>query len=132
MTLGEKQELFSDLYSKWVRWCIDVKGWKIRPGESRILQVGPDGKGRRAQVIAKGKAGAIVRVRDLVHDADSLHYKGLAADPQLFVHGEWIDNTDSPYWQEAGQKWESMHDECRWGGRWGDGNHLSIEHEGKK
>lgn len=133
MTLGEKQELFSDLYSRWVRWVIDVKGWAVRPGESRILPLGPDGKtGRKAQLIAKGQAGSIVRVRDLVHAPNSLHYLGLATDAQLFVKGEHITRSDDPAWVEAGEHWESLHPLARWGGRFDDGNHLSVEHNGKK
>lgn len=129
MTLGEKQELFQELSSRWKLWVIDHPGWKLRAGEGRILPLGAAGKGRRARDL---KTGKIVRVRDLVHKENGNHYKGLAEDPQLFVDGNYITDGDHPAWKEAGARWQAMHELCRWGGDWGDANHISLEHEGIK
>lgn len=70
--------------------------------------------------------GRIVFVKDLVHKDAGTHYAGLSEDPQLFVDGKHIEESGHPAWVEAGEKWESMHGLCRWGGRFGDGNHISI------
>lgn len=129
MRLGEKQELFSRLKAEWVLWVFSKKGWAIRPGEGRILQMGADNKGRKARIVG---TDTIVMVVDLVHKENSNHYSGLAEDPQLFVDGAHIEATEHPAWIAAGEKWESMHPLCRWGGRFGDGNHISLEHEGVK
>lgn len=129
--LGEKQELFADLESQWVRWVLSHPGWKLRRGEGRILQLGPDGKtGRRA--LALSRPEAVVFVKDLVHKDGGTHYAGTACDWQLFVEGQHIENGGHPVWTEIGEKWESMHPLARWGGRWGDANHISLEHEGVK
>lgn len=62
--------------------------------------------------------------------ANSLHTKRLAIDLNLFRAGAYLTATSD--WQELGEAWERMHPLCRWGGRFGDGNHLSLEHEGVK
>lgn len=138
MTLGEKQECFVELEQQWVAWVL-AQGWKLRHGEGRILQLGPDGKtGRKAKLLD----GSPVRVRDGVHMDEGTHYMGVGADWQLFVLGVWISMGTHPAWKEAGEKWESLHELCRWGGRFGetapgkgdghDANHISIEHNGKQ
>jgi hypothetical protein len=130
MTLGEKQELFAELEAKWVLWVLSHPGWRLRHGEGRILPLGPDGKsGRKAETVS-GKTN--VRVEDLVHKRGGLHYQGLAADWELFVNGDHVISSDHPAWLVCGEKWESMHELCRWGGRFtpSDGNHLSITHGG--
>lgn len=131
MTLGEKQELFSDLESLWVTWVLShrAEGWKLRQGEGTILQRGPDDKGRKARLIS---TGAQVLVSDAVHMDGGCHYMKIAKDWNLFVNGEWIANGEHPVWVIIGTKWESLHVLARWGGRWGDGNHISLTHNGKK
>src|SRR6185369_9566119 len=62
--------------------------------------------------------------------ANTLHTIRLARDYNLFKNGKYLTTTES--WRVVGEKWESMHELARWGGRWGDGNHLSLEHEGRK
>jgi hypothetical protein len=29
-------------------------------------------------------------------------------------------------YKELGEYWESLDQDCKWGGRWGDGNHFSY------
>jgi hypothetical protein len=130
MTLGEKQELFAELQAEWVLWVTAHKGWKLREGEGRILILGADGKtGRRARIVGTDK---IVFVQDLVHLPNGAHPNGLGKDWQLFVDGEYITSGDHPVWQEIGPRWESMNTLCRWGGRFRDGNHISLEHGGMR
>lgn len=117
LTVGEKQELLVTLQVEWVTWVL-AQGWKLRPGEGRVLTP------RRT------RDGRIVP--DGVHMAGSLHYLGLAQDWNLFVGGEY-KKSDCPEWQAAGAKWESLHSLARWGGRFEtvDLNHFSIAHDGK-
>lgn len=132
MTQGEAQELFAELEARWVLWVLNHPGWKLRHGEGRILQLGPDPKnnpGRLAKEVATGKR---VRVKDLVHLDGGVHYLGTGADWQLFVDGHWITDSDHPAWVAAGEHWEQMHPDCRWGGRFTrrDGNHISVTFNG--
>lgn len=127
MDLGSRQELFSELEARWVLWVLSHPGWKLRKGEGRILQLGPDGHmGRRALVISE--PGKIVWVKDLVHKDGGTHYVGLACDWQLFVDGYYVTNSGHPAWVACGEHWESLHGLARWGGRFGspDGNHISL------
>ena len=67
------------------------------------------------------------------HMKGSLHYSRLAQDFNLFKDGEYI--TDTETWRPLGEYWESLSGvdhECCWGGRFGDGNHISIAYGGKK
>ena len=59
----------------------------------------------------------------------SLHKKRLAIDFNLFVDGAYITSSDHPAYQQIGHFWESLAPDCAWGGRWGDGNHFSLEHD---
>lgn len=60
----------------------------------------------------------------------SLHLWKLAVDVDLFRNGRYLSSTESH--RQLGEFWESLHPLCRWGGKWGDGNHYSIEHGGRK
>lgn len=125
--LGSLQELFVELEAKWISWVLSL-GYKLRHGEGRILQNGPRGVGRRTFLRNSG----IVYVKDLVHKEGSAHYNGVGADWNLFVNGKWIEDGDSPAWIEIGKYWKSLHELCRWGGDWGDANHISLEYNGIK
>jgi hypothetical protein len=59
---------------------------------------------------------------------DSLHRKRLAIDLNLFKDGKYLDKTDDHL--PLGQFWESIGGS--WGGRFNDGNHYSLEHEGMR
>lgn len=61
--------------------------------------------------------------------AYSVHKLRLAVDFNLFKAG--IYRTDTPAYRELGEYWESLHPLCRWGGRFNDGNHFSMEWQGK-
>lgn len=129
MELGEKQELFAKLEAEWVLWVISHEGYKLRQGEGRILQLGPSGKGRKAIDVATRQH---ILVKDVVHMDLGAHYTGVGKDWQLFVNGEYVTSSENPAWVFIGTNWETRHPLCRWGGRWGDGNHISLEHEGRK
>lgn len=69
----------------------------------------------------------------LAHDGHrdgSCHYVRLAIDVNLFKDGEYLMSSGAhlPF----GEFWEGLHPLARWGGRFGDGNHYSVEWEGRK
>jgi hypothetical protein len=106
MTLREKQSLFARLLAQLILFVYQRPGWELTLGEGHNdARVG--------------------------HMRGSLHYVRLAQDLNLFVNGEYVSKGGHPAWREIGEQWESMHELCRWGGRFKDDNHLSLEHEGK-
>lgn len=63
----------------------------------------------------------------------SLHCIRLAVDLNVFKDGKLL--TRSAQYLALGEFWESLsteHLKCCWGGRFSDGNHFSIEHNGVK
>lgn len=60
------------------------------------------------------------------HMDGSLHYKRLAFDLNLFKYGAYLTSSDDH--RELGEFWESIGGS--WGGRFGDGNHYSLEYRG--
>lgn len=64
---------------------------------------------------------------------NSLHTQRLAVDFNLFKDGKWLIKSED--FKFLGEFWESLSTpeaKCCWGGRFGDGNHFSIQHEGRK
>lgn len=64
---------------------------------------------------------------------ESLHISRLAIDLNLFKDGIYLTGTEDHRF--LGEYWESFSIEkykCYWGGRFGDGNHYSMGHAGKK
>lgn len=112
MTLGQKQELFMRLLPRLIDYA-HQQGYELRGGE---LWRAPE---QAALNAAKGTGSA-----------NSLHCDKLAIDLNLFFNGNWLKCTDDH--KPLGEFWESLHPLCCWGGRWGDGNHYSIKHEGRK
>lgn len=62
------------------------------------------------------------------HMIDSLHHIGLAIDLNLFKDGKYLTETEDH--RELGEFWEFIGGS--WGGRFGDGNHYSLEHRGRQ
>jgi hypothetical protein len=139
MTLGEKQRLFLQLFHEWLGWAL-AQGYEFTWGEAfrsdeqaEINAIGAMGRETVAQLVARafpylarairnnGKANGI---------RATAHANKLALDLNLFIDGEYQTTTEA--WKPLGEKWESLHPLCRWGGRFGDGNHISIEHNGVK
>lgn len=101
MTLGQKQRLFSKLIGRLIGE-IYVRGYECTFGD------------------AWAKTG---------HMDGSMHYLRLAIDLNLFKDGVYLTKTDDH--ALFGAYWESLNQLCRWGGRFGDGNHYSLTHGGK-
>lgn len=58
----------------------------------------------------------------------SVHKERLAIDLNLFKDGKYLDKTEDH--RPLGEWWESIGG--TWGGRFQDGNHYSLEHNGCK
>lgn len=109
-TLGQKQERFSIMLAQLLVFAY-VKGYKVRMGETYRPKA-------TAELYAKQGRGS----------KRSLHTLKLAADLNLFKDGKYIRTSKGH--KELGEFWESLGGS--WGGRFGDGNHYSIEHNGVK
>lgn len=139
MTTSEKQRLFVKLFNEWLTWALS-QGYEFTWGEAfrsdeqaEINAIGEMGRETVAQLVQRvfpslakairnnGKANGI---------RSSAHGQRLAIDLNLFIDGVYQTTTEA--WKPLGEKWESLHPLCRWGGRFGDGNHLSLEHNGVK
>ena len=58
------------------------------------------------------------------HMENSLHYSRLAVDLNLFKDGGYLVDTEN--YKDLGDYWESLDPDCRWGGRFQDGNHFEM------
>lgn len=61
-------------------------------------------------------------------ESNSCHKLRLAIDLNLFRDGKYLTTTDAH--RALGEWWEKQDDDARWGGRFNDGNHYSMTHEG--
>ena len=112
MTLGEKQELFSELLARLIAWAY-ARGYRVRMGETwRSPETA-------AAMAAQGKG-----------IKNSLHTLKLAADLNLFRAGAFL--SDSAAHAPLGAFWKSLHPLARWGGDFNDANHFSFEYKGVK
>ena len=112
MTLRQKQQLFASLLGEFLVW-IFAQGYTVTIGEVERS---------RSQALSNAATGAGI--------SRSLHLIRLAADLHLFI--DEVYQTSSEAHRPLGEKWESMNPLCRWGGRFNDGNHYSLEHKGVK
>lgn len=71
--------------------------------------------------------GAVGEKKGYGH-AKSCHKVRLAIDLNLFKDGKFLEGSDSH--KSLGEWWEKQGG--TWGGRFNDGNHYSLEHEGMK
>lgn len=140
-TLGQKRERFTLESALWVVEVNQLAGYKLRLCEAlrsdeqaEIHAMGTEGrKGLVAFLMARypelarriaNNTGSGIRT--------SLHIEGVAADYQLFVNGEWVTASDDPRWVKIGEMWEARGPDHRWGGRFNDAGHISLEHGGRK
>ena len=112
MTLFEKQKRFPLLVAKLIVKA-DELGYQVTFGEAwRPPEV--------AAIYAKEGRGI----------SNSLHWDRLAIDLNLFKGGKWLRHTEDH--RPLGEYWETLGEGCTWGGRFGDGNHYAITHQGRK
>lgn len=113
MKLGEKQELFAELLPLLLLKATEL-GYQMRLGD---LFRDPRVHGQIGEKKGYGHR-------------KSCHKLKLAIDINLFKEGKFLTSDDDH--EPLGLFWESLHPLCRWGGRFNDGNHYSIEHDGMK
>ncbi len=102
MTLREKQSKFTLMVAKLIEFAFE-NGFELTFGDC-------------ARTDHKG------------HAPHSLHYIRLAVDLNAFKDGKYLTRTED--YEPLGEYWESLGGS--WGGRFGDGNHFSLMHEGRR
>lgn len=118
MTLRQKRVAFTRMIARLIDEA-EVLGYEIALNE--VLR-------SQAQAIANAQAGIGIKA--------SLHLIGLAVDVALYLGGEYL--TLSEDYRDLGEWWErqstpELH--FAWGGNFRttkDGNHFSLEHEGRR
>lgn len=115
MTLGEKQKLFARLVPRLIDKAHEL-GFEVTLGDA-FRDARAFGK-----LGEKGVAGYGAMF--------SCHKMRLAIDLNLFKDGKYLTSSDDH--RPLGEWWEQQHPESAWGGRFNDGNHYSITHEGSK
>lgn len=146
MTLSELQRLFPSLVAKLIVF-IYANGYECTFGEayrsdeqSEINALGAFG---RSTLVGALKFSAVWNIllaplaRAIENNVGSgirtsLHGDRLAIDFNLFSHGVFL--RDSQAWKFAGDYWKTLHPLARWGGDFAtkDGNHFSLEYQGRK
>lgn len=113
MTLARKQAEFAQAVGRLLAYVATLPGYAVTFGEAYRT---------REQAALNAAAGRGI--------ADSVHTLRLAVDFNLFIGG--VYQTRSEAYKPLGEYWETLHPAARWGGRFGDGNHFSFEHRGRK
>lgn len=111
MTLGQKQRLFTKLMAEWTLWVYE-QGYELSDGDA----------------YRDPRLHGMVGVKKGYGHKNSGHKRRLARDYNLFKDEKWLDRSEDH--RPLGENWESRHELCRWGGRFGDGNHYSFIHDG--
>jgi hypothetical protein len=110
-SLGKKQRLFMSLLPRLIDYIYE-QGYECTVGDAYRSPRAFGGQGEQ------GPYGR----------AKSAHKNKLAIDLNLFKDGRYLDKTEDH--EPIGKYWESLHMFCKWGGRFQDGNHYSMIHQG--
>ena len=111
MTLGAKQRKFSKMLAELILWIYE-QGYEVTLGDAF--------RDPRLH-------GAVGEKKGYGHPK-SCHKIRLACDLNLFKEGVYLSSTEDH--RPIGEHWEAMGGS--WGGRFQDGNHYSLEHEGMR
>lgn len=111
MTLGQKQRKFTRMIADLINYAYS-NGYELTFGDAY----------RDPRV--HGQVGQ----KKSYSSANSLHKERLAVDFNLFKDGVYLTRTEDH--RPLGEYWESIGG--TWGGRFNDGNHYSLEHDGRK
>lgn len=114
MTLGQQQRLFAQLLPRLLDEAQGLYPIGVVVGEVERSKAAADWNAAHGKGISK-----------------SLHLLRLAVDIHLF-DGDGVYLTSTEAHRQLGEWWEAQHPLCRWGGRFNDGNHYSLEWEGRK
>lgn len=140
-TLGQKRDRFTRDVAGWITAVCQLPGHSLRMCEAlrsdeqaEIHALGSEGRKGLVSYLMSRYPELARRIANNTGSGirNSLHCDGLALDAQLFVHGEWVTRSDDPRWVKVGEMWEALGPDYRWGGRFGDAGHVSIEHQGRK
>ena len=112
-SLSQKQRRFTRLQGELIAWAFE-NGYELTDGDAY----------RDPRV-----HGALGEKKGYGHK-DSGHKNRLGRDYNLFINNKYCASTED--YKPLGEKWESMDNDARWGGRFADGNHFSFEHNGVK
>lgn len=111
MMLGQKQRKFTRMIAQLIEYAYQ-NGYELTFGDAyRDPRLHGD-----------------VGVKKSYSSANSLHKSRLAVDFNLFKDGQYLTTTEAH--RPLGEYWESIGG--AWGGRFNDGNHYSLEHQGRK
>lgn len=111
LSLGEKQRVFTRMVADLILFAYE-NGYEFTFGDAY----------RDPRV-----HGAVGEREGYSHPM-SLHKSRLAIDLNLFKDGDFMSSTEAHRF--LGEYWESIGG--TWGGRFRDGNHYSIKHNGRK
>ena len=108
MTLSDRQRLFVKLLPSLINFAYE-HGYELSLGDAYR-----DPRVHGAMGVKLGYG----------HEKSN-HKNRLAIDLNLFKDGKFLQTTEDH--KPLGEFWESLGPLCRWGGRFNDGNHYSIE-----
>lgn len=111
MTLRQKQSKFATLVPRLIDKAIEM-GYEVTLGDAYR---DPRVHGNMGVKMGYGHPKSNHKVR-------------LAIDLNLFKDGKFLGTTEDH--KQLGEWWEAQDPDCRWGGRFNDGNHYSLYHEG--
>jgi hypothetical protein len=111
MTLGQKQRKFVKMVADLIQWAY-ANGYELTFGDAYR---DPRLHGALGMKMGYGHSKSTHKIR-------------LAVDLNLFKDGIFLQGTEDH--KPLGEKWESMGGS--WGGRFQDGNHYSLEHDGMR
>jgi len=110
--LGDKQKLLCKLLPKLIKHA-RKKGYELTLGDA----------------YRDPRLHGMIGVKKGYGHRNSNHKRRLAIDLNLFKDGVYMDASEDHRF--LGEYWESLHPDCRWGGRFNDGNHYSIAYRGQ-
>ncbi len=111
MTLGEKQKAFAKLVARLLDKAHEL-GMEVTLGDA----------------YRDPRVHGALGVKLGYGHPKSAHKQRLAIDLNLFKDGVFQTSTEAH--KELGEWWEKQHPDARWGGRFQDGNHYSLENAG--
>ena len=111
MSLGAKQRRFTLMIAELIQKAYEM-GYELTLGDA----------------FRDARVHGVVGEKESYSSANSLHKSRLALDLNLFKDGVYLTSTEDH--EPLGLLWEAMGGS--WGGRFKDGNHYSLEHNGRK
>lgn len=131
MKLGQKQELFSRLECQ-ITPNANSMGYEVRGGEYLRFEQQARYNASHCGICKKHKTKHKSQKHRFraIGIVNSLHRLKLAKDVILTKHGKVCNDWED--YLELGVWWEQLHPLCRWGGRFHDAYHFSLEHQGRK